>query len=474
MSSNSAKTINGDGLYTVQHRHPLHAFSLNHNQRKSTLIDPRILDEDPEFYEDAEPEEVSALTTGVCHVTEYNIKQLAFTLLFTCDPDSVRPLQSLNLPCAWLPYLHAVRMRSQGAWALRKYYPLPEQQKEWDKWEATHPADVLAKMESFNLSLIPTLSEEEIPPAPLPYLIMAAIAGSPSSKLTEREIKLALIRRFPYFAERLARNSRWQISVNWILSKYRCFEPVPRKPTSEDDGCAYRVLDISSFQLFIYPPRGFDSKRGNPQMVTGCEIPIYPFFPIDYGESISELALKPTRPPRQKRAQFNGIWLSTTTNTVDTNAAVGNNSLMASAPQGSWEINSHETSAEEGPSSHDELTEEISSGNSDVNLDHLMIQPTGSSGEEYMLAPLLEEVHMEVQSLPSLSDQLDSLRRAWPDSVDEPPVAPLPCQDLAGPSLWSQCLLFENIKSGSDRLAKRKLAAGISKQAHELLFGNNQ
>lgn len=57
---------------------------------------------------------------------------------------------------------------------------------------------------------------DEPPPFHLWYLIMAAINGSPMKRLTENEIKLALIRRFRYFSYK-QHNSVDHVD-EWIVS----------------------------------------------------------------------------------------------------------------------------------------------------------------------------------------------------------------------------------------------------------------
>lgn len=242
-------------------------------------------DTDPTLGEDSEvvlePDTNSLVTQGVFTSASYVLKQMVNNLILNCGPHTIYPFKSAILPQAWTPYLQAAPPHPDGTRALRDYYPLPHHMKEFDEWQMSHPrkcsiqtllpetllnhipsqyvAELVPGTAAFNLCSIPTYWEDEIPPVPLPYLIMAAISGSVSGLLTEREVKLALIRRFPYFAKRLTSNSRWQvrifptfsqtgnrylfyfaifiiqISVNWILNRYTCFEPIKRDPTPDPD-----------------------------------------------------------------------------------------------------------------------------------------------------------------------------------------------------------------------------------------------
>lgn len=63
--------------------------------------------------------------------------------------------------------------------------------------------------------------DKDTPPGyPIHYLVAAAINGAPEKKLSMMEIRLALLRRFPYFANNLGEGVNWMASTSLSINPF--------------------------------------------------------------------------------------------------------------------------------------------------------------------------------------------------------------------------------------------------------------
>ena len=117
---------------------------------------------------------------------------------------------------------------------LRIYYPFPHLQGQFDDWEAEHRESTMVDPNVFltkpptageiapgadgNLSCFQDGPPGRAPPYALRELIAAAIHGSPQRKLTVREIRVCLIRRFAWFASQSNDTKGWQVQFPFYFS----------------------------------------------------------------------------------------------------------------------------------------------------------------------------------------------------------------------------------------------------------------
>ncbi|KIJ55592.1 hypothetical protein M422DRAFT_63621 [Sphaerobolus stellatus SS14] len=117
----------------------------------------------------------------------------------------------------------------------RAYYPFEHLQRQFDKWEQEHPGEISPGANG-NLTML----QDGPPGAPPPYalreLMIAAINGAPERKLTLREIRVALIRRFEWFARSKDDSKGWKTTVRWNLNQCSTFTRIPRQRTADDPG----------------------------------------------------------------------------------------------------------------------------------------------------------------------------------------------------------------------------------------------
>lgn len=123
----------------------------------------------------------------------------------------------------------------------RDYYPLRHHQLMFDAWEAAHRTFSQFQINSL-LSIWFTKSNVANGPAPgaggnladlqdgnrnrkggrpphgLRFIIECAIYGSPEKRLTLREIEIAIVRRFAWFAD--PKNKGWQVRKIWLNFLY--------------------------------------------------------------------------------------------------------------------------------------------------------------------------------------------------------------------------------------------------------------
>ncbi|KIJ56463.1 hypothetical protein M422DRAFT_239679 [Sphaerobolus stellatus SS14] len=148
------------------------------------------------------------------------------------EPRAIRPLPSSS---------RARVVKSQPQLPLklrfrsRDFYPLAHHQDEFDKWERAHRkpyalANGPAPGEGGNLmdleDPIPGLNDDQ-QPHPHCEVVTAAIYGSPTQRLTLKELKIALRRRFPWYATG-GHNPGWVNSVRHMLSIEPRFQKIPK------------------------------------------------------------------------------------------------------------------------------------------------------------------------------------------------------------------------------------------------------
>ncbi|KAF8518696.1 hypothetical protein BU17DRAFT_90774 [Hysterangium stoloniferum] len=137
----------------------------------------------------------------------------------------------------------------------RFLYPFPHLQREFDQWEAKH-RELMPGMNA-NLSTIGDAEGLTKPSLPLTELMIAAINGSPRGRLTIMEMKVALMLRFPFFANEPSKGG-WHGSWYTIAS---CEPPVRHKPAVFPlHGYPRAALGCRS-QIVLPPPRWFPDER---------------------------------------------------------------------------------------------------------------------------------------------------------------------------------------------------------------------
>lgn len=86
----------------------------------------------PEF----DPPTTPIFTRGTFFWDGGDFTKLAWNFSLNCDSSTVYALGGLALPRQWAPFMEYVETESRTS---RDYYPLPQQQLEFDNWERDYP-----------------------------------------------------------------------------------------------------------------------------------------------------------------------------------------------------------------------------------------------------------------------------------------------------------------------------------------------
>ncbi|KIJ56464.1 hypothetical protein M422DRAFT_23729 [Sphaerobolus stellatus SS14] len=126
---------------------------------------------------------------------------------------------------------------------LREYYPL-HHQADWDEGER---ATIDPRRANLNLNCLTEGNPSRQPPHTVACMVKCAILGSPKQQLTLKEIRIALRRRFHFYANRIT--TGWCNTIRHGLSMSNDFQHTPRQRTRGDHGDWWYVTENAALPV---------------------------------------------------------------------------------------------------------------------------------------------------------------------------------------------------------------------------------
>ncbi|KIJ56270.1 hypothetical protein M422DRAFT_239485 [Sphaerobolus stellatus SS14] len=149
----------------------------------------------------------------------------------------------------------------------RAYYPFEQLQRQFDKWEQEHSREVALGAKTGNLIMLQDGTPGFGLPYALRYVMITVINGTPERKLTLRELRVTVIRRF----ERFARSKDDPRGWKWNLNQCSTFQRIPRQHTADDPGSWWTLTSNDPPDLAPYKYTDKAMGRGQRHAKDTCD-----------------------------------------------------------------------------------------------------------------------------------------------------------------------------------------------------------